>query len=53
MTMTKPRKKLTVNRQTIRVLDGQNLEGVAGGLLRPLITSHCPQPSANCQKLEN
>lgn len=53
--MTKPSKKLTVNKQTIRVLGGQDLEGVGGGWIRPPITWSCPQPppsSSNCPKQE-
>lgn len=55
MTMVKSSKKLSVNKQTIRVLGGQDLEGVAGGWIRPKITWSCPQPSAssaNCPAQE-
>jgi hypothetical protein len=54
--MKKPSKKLTVNRQTIRVLGGEDLTVVAGGWIRPPISWSCPQPapsSSNCPKTEN
>ena len=42
--MTKPSKKLNLNKQEIRVLGGADLMGVAGGWIRPPITWSCPQP---------
>ncbi|HZJ65558.1 MAG TPA: hypothetical protein VFD36_18745 [Kofleriaceae bacterium] len=51
--MTKSTKKLSVNKQTLRVLGGDELTGVAGGWIRPPITWSCPQPppsSSNCPK---
>lgn len=51
--MTKSTKKLSVNKQTLRVLVGDELSGVAGGWLRPPISWSCPQPppsSSNCPK---
>jgi len=42
--MKKSDKKLTVNKQTIRVLSADGLEGVLGGWIRPPITWSCPQP---------
>jgi len=50
--MQKPSKKLTVTKQTIRVLG--DLTGIHGGWIRPPITWSCPQPapsSSNCPKL--
>jgi natural product precursor len=52
--MKKPSRKLTLNKQTIRVLDSQELANVAGGWIRPPISWTCPQPppsSAHCPKL--
>lgn len=42
--MTRPSKKLNVNKQTIRVLGGEDLTDVHGGWIRPPITWSCPQP---------
>ena len=53
-TMTKSSRKLTVNKQTLRVLVADELADVAGGWIRPMITVSCPQPapsSSNCPKL--
>ena len=52
--MKKSAKKLSVNKQTLRVLGGDDLEAAVGGWIRPLITVSCPQPppsSSNCPKL--
>src|SRR6185503_3598305 len=53
-TMKKSPKKLSMNKQTLRVLVGDELADVAGGWLRPPISWSCPQPapsSSNCPKL--
>jgi hypothetical protein len=52
--MKKSSRKLNVNKQTLRVLVGDELADVAGGWLRPPISWSCPQPapsSSNCPKL--
>lgn len=51
--MKKSSNKLSVNKQTLRVLAGNELELVDGGWIRPPITWSCPQPppsSSNCPK---
>jgi hypothetical protein len=53
LTMTKSSKKLAVTRQTIRVLAGEDLAGVAGGWIRPPITWSCPQPGTRLAKIED
>lgn len=51
--MKKSIKKLSVNKQSIRVLAGEELIQVDGGWIRPPLTWSCPQPppsSSNCPK---
>jgi hypothetical protein len=51
--MKKSLKKLSVNKQSIRLLTGEDLDQVDGGWIRPLITLSCPQlspSSSNCPK---
>jgi hypothetical protein len=52
MKMKKSVQKLRVTKQTIRVLAADDLALAAGGWIRPPITWACPQPSANCSKIE-
>jgi hypothetical protein len=49
--MKKSIKKLSVNKQSIRMLTGEELIQVEGGWIRPMITMSCPPPSSsNCSK---
>lgn len=51
--MKRSDKKLALNQQTIRVLESDELSGIVGGWIRPMITVSCPQPapsSSNCPK---
>jgi hypothetical protein len=51
--MKRSDRKLALNKQTIRVLESDELSGIAGGWIHRPITLSCPQPppsSSNCPK---
>jgi hypothetical protein len=51
--MKKAVHKLSLNKQTIRVLSAPQLTLAAGGWIRPPITWSCPQPgSTGCGQLD-
>ena len=41
------KKRLKLDRESIRILDANDLERVGGGWIRPPITWSCPPPSAS------